>query len=80
MIGIRAMSGSAAIRFKKRLIAASESSSPSSIFTSMICAPPSTCCRATLRASSYSPARISLENFGDPVTLVRSPMLTKLRS
>jgi hypothetical protein len=32
---------------------------------------------ATASAASYSPLRISLENFGEPVTLVRSPMLTK---
>ena len=50
MTGTRAMSGSAAIRFRKSSIAASESSIPSSMLTSMICAPPSTCCRATLSA------------------------------
>ncbi len=60
-------------------MACSESSMPSSMLMSMICAPFSTCCRATASASSYSPARISLENLGEPVTLVRSPMLTKLR-
>ena len=40
--GTRAMSGSAAIRLRKVVIAASRSSSPSSMFTSMICAPFST--------------------------------------
>ncbi len=37
--GTRAMSGSAAIRRRKRDIAASASSMPSSMLTSMICAP-----------------------------------------
>ena len=53
MIGTREMSGSEAIKFKKRTIAASESSMLSSMLTSMICAPFSTCCRATASASSY---------------------------
>ena len=44
--GTRAMSGSAAMRFRKRTMAASESSMPSSMFTSMICAPSCTCWRA----------------------------------
>ncbi len=35
MIGTRAMSGSEAIRFRKLVIAASESSMPSSMFTSI---------------------------------------------
>ena len=78
--GTRAMSGSEATRFKKVVIAFSESSIPSSMFTSMICAPPNTCWRATERASSYCPARTSFENFGEPVTLVRSPTLMKLVS
>ena len=43
MIGTREMSGSAAIRFRKRAIAASESSMPSSMLMSMICAPLVTC-------------------------------------
>src|SRR5262249_7763340 len=63
-MGTRAMSGSAAIKFKNLTIAASESSKPSSMFTSIICAPFSTCCRATLKASSYWPFKISLANFG----------------
>ena len=44
--GTRAMSGSAAMRLRNRTIAASESSMPSSMFTSMICAPSCTCWRA----------------------------------
>jgi hypothetical protein len=39
MIGTRAMSGSEAIRLRKRTIAALESSMPSSMLMSMICAP-----------------------------------------
>jgi len=52
MIGTRAISGSAAIKFRNLIIAASESSMPSSMLTSMICAPFSTCSRATESASS----------------------------
>ena len=51
MTGTRAISGSAATRLRKVTIAASESSSPSSILTSMICAPFSTWSRATCRAA-----------------------------
>ena len=51
MIGTREMSGSAAIRLRNLTMAASESSRPSSMFTSMIWAPASTCCRATDRAA-----------------------------
>ena len=50
------------------------------MFTSRIWAPPSTCCRATWRASSYWPARTSFANFGEPVTFVRSPTFTKFES
>ena len=49
--GTRAMSGSLAIRLRNVTIAASESSSPSSMLTSMICAPFSTCSRATASAA-----------------------------
>ena len=54
MIGRRATSGSDAIRFRNVTIACSESSMPSSMLTSMICAPFSTCCRATWRRPLYS--------------------------
>jgi hypothetical protein len=76
MIGTRAISGSEAIRFRKRTIAASASSMPSSMLMSMICAPASTWRRATASASSYWPLRIRRANIFEPVTLVRSPMLT----
>ena len=49
--GTRAMSGSDAIRFRNRTIAASESSMPSSMLTSMICAP-----LDLLRATSSAPS------------------------
>ncbi len=49
--GTRAMSGSAAARLRNVVIAASESSRPSSMLTSMICAPSSTCSRATASAA-----------------------------
>ena len=52
----------------------------SSMLTSIICAPPSTCWRAMASAFSYSPLRISSAKRGEPVTLVRSPMLTKFVS
>ena len=74
MIGIRAISGSLPIRFRKRTIAASESIIASSMLTSRRFAPPCTCWRATASAASKSPAKISFENFGEPVMLVRSPM------
>src|SRR5699024_9531923 len=46
IIGTRAISGSPAIRLRKRTIAASASSIPSSMLISIICAPFSTCWRA----------------------------------
>jgi len=49
--GTRAMSGSAAIRFRNVTMACLESSRPSSMLTSMTWAPASTCWRATDRAS-----------------------------
>ena len=52
MIGTRAMSGSAAIRLRNRVIACSPSISPSSMLTSRMFAPPSTCSRATASAAS----------------------------
>ena len=48
----RAMSGSAAMRLRKMVIACSESSRASSMFTSTICAPFSTWSRATSTAAS----------------------------
>ncbi len=50
--GTRAMSGSAAIRLRNVTIAFSESSRPSSMLTSMICAPFSTWSRATSSAAA----------------------------
>src|SRR5947209_1895236 len=78
--GTRAISGSAAIRCRNLTIAAFESSIASSMLTSMICAPFATCCRAISTAPAKSPARISLANARDPVTLVRSPILTNSES
>ena len=43
MIGMRAISGSLPIKFRKRIIAASESIIPSSMLTSSRLAPPCTC-------------------------------------
>ena len=50
MIGTRQMSGSLPISRTKRRIAARPSIMPSSMLMSMICAPLSTCWRATDRA------------------------------
>ena len=50
--GTRLMSGSLAISLRKRSIAATPSIMPSSMLTSMTCAPLSTCCAATVRAVS----------------------------
>ena len=76
MMGTRAMSGSEANRFKNRTMAAWLSNMASSMLMSMICAPFSTCCRATANASSYWSFRIMRAKALDPVTLVRSPMFT----
>ena len=56
---------------------ASPSKRASSKLMSIMFAPASTCCRATATASSNFPSRIKPENFGDPVTLVRSPIEVK---
>ncbi len=77
MIGTRAMSGSEAIRFRKRTMAAFESSIASSMLMSITCAPFSTCWRATASASSNWPFRIMRAKAFEPVTLVRSPTLMK---
>ena len=49
--GTRAMSGSAATRLRKVIMACFESSRPSSILMSITAAPASTCWRATARAA-----------------------------
>ena len=50
--GTRQMSGSLATSLRNRSIAATPSIMPSSMLTSMTCAPLSTCCAATVRAVS----------------------------
>ena len=80
MMGIFAMSGSLCTRLRKVAIACTPSSKASSIFTSSTCAPFSTCCRATLNASSYLFSLISRANILEPVTFVLSPTFTKLVS
>ena len=57
-------------------MAASPSSSASSMLMSMAWAPLATCWRAISTASSYRPSRISRANAREPITLVRSPTLT----
>ena len=80
MIGTRAMSGSVATMFRNVVMAASESSIASSMFTSMMFAPLRTCSAATSRAVPKSPDVISSAKRRDPVTLVRSPIIRKLES
>ena len=75
IMGMRAISGSEAIKFKKYFMAFRESSMPSSIFISITCAPFSTCCRATETASSNFSSIISRAKALEPVTFVRSPTL-----
>ena len=75
MMGTFATSGSLPNTCRKRVIAVTPSIMPSSMQTSSTLAPFSTCCRAMLTASSYLPALISLANFGEPATLVRSPIM-----
>ena len=53
---------------------------PSSMFTSIACAPFSTWLRATPSAVSKSSSRMRRAKRGEPVTLVRSPTLTKRES
>ena len=78
--GTLEISGSAAIRRKNVSMAFSESNNPSSIFTSIIWAPFSICWRATESASSYLSSLIRRRNLAEPVTLVLSPIFTKLLS
>ena len=52
MTGTRAISGSPAIKLRSFTIAACESSMPSSMLTSMICAPFATCWRAISTAAA----------------------------
>ena len=61
-------------------MAAFESSIASSMLTSMICAPFSTCWRATFSASREVATRIRRAKALEPVTLVRSPTFTNSES
>ena len=75
-MGTFAISGSEAINIKKRTMASLDSSMPSSMLISIICAPFSTCCLATSSAASKSPLIINRLKTAEPVTFVRSPTLT----
>ena len=77
MIGTFAISGSAAMSIKKRTMASFDSNIPSSILMSIIWAPFSTCCLATSSAASKLPSMTRRLKAAEPVTLVRSPTLTK---
>ena len=78
--GTRAISGSVAIRLRNLVISCSDSSMASSMFTSMMLAPPRTWSTATSVAAVTSSDLISRANRLDPVTLVRSPTTRKLLS
>ena len=78
--GTEAMSGSAAIVFRKFTISERASKRASSIFTSMTRAPSATCLRAMAMASSYFFSWMSRRNFREPATLQRSPTFTKRTS
>ena len=78
MMGTEAISGSVATMLRKLVITASLSIRPSSMLTSMRLAPLRTCSRATSTAPSRSLAVISRRNLAEPVTLVRSPTITRL--
>ena len=75
MNGTLATSGSLPSSCRKRFIAATPSIIPSSMQMSKMFAPFSTCCRAMATASSYLFSLMSLANFGEPATFVRSPIM-----
>ena len=77
MKGTLATSGSLPSNCRKRVMAVTPSIMPSSMQMSRTFAPFSTCWRATLTASSYLPSLMSFANFGEPATLVRSPIMMK---
>ena len=76
MIGMRAISGSVAMRLRNLTIAASESRRSASMFTSSRLAPPRTWSSATCTAPLKSPDSMRRRNRCEPVMLVRSPMVT----
>ncbi len=75
MKGTFATSGSLPSNCRKRVMAVTPSIMPSSMQMSRTFAPFSTCWRAMLTASSYLPCLMSFANFGEPATLVRSPIM-----
>ena len=76
MIGMRATSGSVAIRFRNEVMACTPSSRSASMLTSSRFAPPRTCSIATSEAAWLSPASMRRRNRAEPDTLVRSPIMT----
>mmetsp|Transcript_20816 Transcript_20816/g.52845 ORF Transcript_20816/g.52845 Transcript_20816/m.52845 type:complete len:224 (-) Transcript_20816:252-923(-) len=79
MSGSLEMSGSGMSMLRNFFIAYSPSSRPSSMLTSITCAPDSACARAISSALSYSPLRMSFLYLIEPAMLHRSPTLTKPR-
>ena len=77
MIGSRATSGSVATTLRNVVIARSESSRSASMFTSRRFAPPRTCSSATSTEPWKSSASTRRRNRAEPVTFVRSPIITK---
>ena len=74
-----ATEGSLEMYLRNFSISAVESSMASSMLTSITEAPFSICLAAICRPVSYSPPEMSLANFLEPATLVRSPTFVKLR-
>ncbi len=79
-MGRTATSGSVASRFRNVVIACSDSSRSASMFTSSRFAPPRTWSSATSTAPWKSPASIRRRKRAEPVTFVRSPIITKFAS
>mmetsp|Transcript_12459 Transcript_12459/g.31573 ORF Transcript_12459/g.31573 Transcript_12459/m.31573 type:complete len:207 (+) Transcript_12459:4854-5474(+) len=79
MSGSFEMSGSGMSMLRNFFIAYSPSSRPSSMLTSITCAPDSAWLRAISSALSYSPLRMSFLYFIEPAMLHRSPTFMKPR-
>src|SRR5581483_532319 len=73
-IGTFATSGSLPNTCRNRVMAVTPAILPTYMQTSSTFAPFSTCWRAMLTATSYLPSFISLAYFGEPATLVLSPI------
>ena len=77
MIGSRANSGSAATTFRNVVIACSDSSRSASMLTSSRLAPPRPARGRPRSRPVTSSSSISRRKRAEPVTFVRSPIITK---